>query len=362
MLKLYSADNDFHSHYLARLAAEARAGYSEALQRFAANGPYAGMSGADIRTALPTTIDAFETGAAEHGFGSWREFELYLEAVRERREKAPSMRFFRAVENDDTDRVRSSLDDDASLANAVASTGKSALQKSTSRPMAELLLSRGADPTLEATVAGSTGILHAILWGFTDVVDTIGEHTRAPGNLRVAAALGDLAMIDASFDANGALTPAARAARDYYRPNYGWYPWSPSDSPQEVLDEALILAATHNRIEAMEALRARGADVNGKAFDTTALIRAAWKGHLPAVQSLIDAGADLAVRGRLGGHAQGVTALHIAAENNYEAMVDVLLEAGADPTLEDHLYHGTPAGWARNRGHSALAERLQTPT
>ena len=39
---------------------------------------------------------------------------------------------------------------------------------------------------------------------------------------------------------------------------------------------------------------------------------------------------------------------------------DVLLNAGANPTLEDDLYHGTPAGWARNRGHTALAERLQT--
>ena len=38
----------------------------------------------------------------------------------------------------------------------------------------------------------------------------------------------------------------------------------------------------------------------------------------------------------------------------------VLLNAGANPTLEDDLYHGTPAGWARNRGHTALAECLQT--
>ena len=357
MLKLYSAENDFHSHYLARLAAEARAGYAEALHRFAAYGPYAGMSGSEIQVAAPTMIDAFETGAAEHGFGTWREFELYLEAVRERREKAPSMRLFRAVENDDLDKVRTSLDDDASLANAVASTGKSALQKSPSRAMAELLLARGADPAREATVPGSTGILHAVLWGFTDVVDAIGEHSRAPGNLRVAAALGDLAMIDTAFDADGTLTPAARAVRDYYRPNYGWYPWSPSDSAQEVLDEALILAATHNRIDAMDALRSRGASVDGKVFDTTAMIRAAWKGHLPAVQSLIEAGADLDVRGRHGGHAQGVTALHIAAESNHQQIVDVLLNAGANPTLEDDL---PPAGWARNRGHTALAERLQT--
>lgn len=162
-------------------------------------------------------------------------------------------------------------------------------------------------------------------------------------------------MIDTAFDADGTLTPAARAVRDYCRPNYGWYPWSPSDSAQEVQDEALILAATHNRIDAMDALRSSGAIVDGKVFDTTAMIRAAWKGHLPAVQSLIEVGEDLDVRGRHGGHAQGVTALHIAAESNHQQIVDVLLNAGANPTLEDDLHHGTPAGWARNRGHTALA-------
>ena len=228
--------------------------------------------------------------------------------------------------------------------------------------MAELLISRGADPTLEATVPGSTGILHVILWGFTEVVDAIGEHSRAPGNLRVAAAMGDLAMIDGCFDRSGHLTQAAAAARDYSRPNYGWYAWSPSDEPQEVLDEALMLAATHNRIDAMTVLDSRGANPDGMAFDTTALIRAAWKGHLPAVEWLLEAGADANVAGRFGGHAQGVTALHIAAESDHGTIVDALLEAGADHTIQDELYRGTPEGWARNRGNTALAERLHQLT
>ena len=51
-----------------------------------------------------------------------------------------------------------------------------------------------------------------------------------------------------------------------------------------------------------------------------------------------------------------VQALHHAAESGQVKVMEVLLAAGADPTLRDHLYDGTPASWAEhNDQHEALA-------
>lgn len=360
MLRLYSSEFDFHTHYMARLAAEARAGFAEALDRMTAHGArFAGLSHEATQATQPTLIDALGVCAAEHGFEAWAEFEAHCEAIAAGSAEEPSIAFYHNVEGNQLEAVASALDADPTLANTVSSTGKAALHKAQTREMAELLLDRGADPEQEATAAGSTGIMHAIFWGFTEVADAVGARCRAPHNLRVAAGLGDLAAIEACFDGAGELTPAARAGRDYYRPNYGWYPWSPSDNAQEVLDEALILAGINARVDAMAALRDRGADVNGGAFDSTALIRAASKGHTRAVEWLIAEGAEANATGRFGGHAMGVTALHIAASAGADDSLDLLIGAGGDLTLRDDLYNGTPEGWARQNGFNKTADRLK---
>ena len=52
--------------------------------------------------------------------------------------------------------------------------------------------------------------------------------------------------------------------------------------------------------------------------------------------------------------AKGTTALHHAAEDGQLETIEALLDAGADPTLRDALYDGTPASWAEyNRRHAA---------
>jgi ankyrin repeat protein len=53
-----------------------------------------------------------------------------------------------------------------------------------------------------------------------------------------------------------------------------------------------------------------------------------------------------------------VTALHLAAQSGQAAAVETLLELGADPTIQDVIHGGTPAGWARSCGHHSLAQRL----
>ena len=54
-----------------------------------------------------------------------------------------------------------------------------------------------------------------------------------------------------------------------------------------------------------------------------------------------------------------MTALHIAAQSGQLEAVHALLEAGADPAIQDELYGGPPAGWAEHGGHPAIAEHLR---
>jgi ankyrin repeat protein len=59
-----------------------------------------------------------------------------------------------------------------------------------------------------------------------------------------------------------------------------------------------------------------------------------------AVRALLAAGMPVDARGELGG-----TALHWACWKGYADLVKVLLDYGASLTLEDHQFHGIPAGW-----------------
>ncbi|MFC7613351.1 ankyrin repeat domain-containing protein [Actinokineospora soli] len=52
------------------------------------------------------------------------------------------------------------------------------------------------------------------------------------------------------------------------------------------------------------------------------------------------------------------TALHTAALAGDTAMVDLLIDLGADPTARDPHHGSTPAAWARHNHHAALAEHL----
>jgi Ankyrin repeat len=63
-------------------------------------------------------------------------------------------------------------------------------------------------------------------------------------------------------------------------------------------------------------------------------------------------GADVNRRGMFGGpgHGEGVTALHLAAQNNALDVISALLAAAAAPRIEDGLFHAGAAGWAEFAG------------
>lgn len=91
-----------------------------------------------------------------------------------------------------------------------------------------------------------------------------------------------------------------------------------------------------------------------------ALVMAAAGGRRRAVELLLDLGVPVDVRGRGdgAGHDGWNTALHEAALRADHDMVALLLARGADPTVRDARFDATPAGWAAHAGHSALAAEL----
>src|SRR5207237_2266974 len=131
--------------------------------------------------------------------------------------------------------------------------------------LADLLLAPGARTDLSARGDGGTPLIAALFWGHREVAPLLG---REPRNLRVAAGLNDLDLIREL-----AGTPAAGAHRGFYRPHGGFPAWTPSDDPQEVLDEALVWAAKSDRVEAAALLVELGARIDGDPYRGTPL---AW--------------------------------------------------------------------------------------
>src|SRR5689334_4475661 len=80
------------------------------------------------------------------------------------------------------------------------------------------------------------------------------------------------------------------------------------------------------------------------------LFKAVEAGDSTRVGSLLASYTDLAGARDSG----GATALHHAALHGHQAIVDLLLAAGADVNARDGRHHATPAGWAieylRERG------------
>ncbi|HXD56485.1 MAG TPA: ankyrin repeat domain-containing protein [Thermoleophilaceae bacterium] len=324
--------------------------------------------------------------AARHGFASWRALRSHVKAMANGEEPAtPFVLAYRAVEANDRDTLVALLDRFPELVAQRGTNGNDLLGMAGDLTIVSLFLERGADPNrgndygwtklhqagygndrrlaelmlaaggrtdLFARGDGGTPLIAALFWGHREVVDLLG---REPGNLRVAAGLGDVEMIREL-----AGTPAAGAHRGFYRPHGGFPAWEPSDDPQEVLDEALVWAAKADRVDAIRALVEMGARVDADPYRGTPLTWAACNGRLASIRALVELGADPNGRGSFGGpsHGKGVTAIHLAAQSGQREAVVTLLELGADPLIVDELHGGKALGWARVGGHPELADVL----
>ncbi|SEF37096.1 Ankyrin repeat-containing protein [Amycolatopsis pretoriensis] len=343
------------------------------------------------RWSQPLTRDgARAVVAREHGFVSWKALRAHVKSLADSGE--PFARAYRAVEARDLDGLGTLLAEFPGLVSARGTNGNDLLGMAGAtcdERLSRLLLDHGADPArgnvhgwtplhqaaysnlphllallldrgapvdVAARGDGGTPLVVALFWGHREATETLAEHSRAPGNLRVAAGLGDTAFIDELLTSG---EPGAH--RGFYRPHSGFPAWQPTDDPAEVKNEALSWAARNDRVEALRKLVARGADVNADVYRGTALTWAAAQGKLAAVRTLLDLGADVNHRGTFGGpgHGEGVTALHLAAQSGHLDVIRFLVENGADAGARDALFDSTPETWAEVCGQPAARDLLR---
>ena len=141
---------------------------------------------------------------------------------------------------------------------------------------------------------------------------------------------------------------------------------------------ALVPALAHRENAAVERLLQRGAPLTLLAAVCTgrtevarelamlasaaerqaALAGAALYGQASMLSLLIHLGVDVNAYNPAGFHAHG-TALHHAVDSGSLAAVKVLVEAGADISLRDLSFQGTPLGWAEYLKRSEIAGYLR---
>lgn len=228
--------------------------------------------------------------------------------------------------------------------------------------LARTLLAAGASVHAEVwETSGATPLAYALFYAHDEAAEVLARSAAVPDNLRTAAALGKLDRLAEFFAADGSLLPGAGEGRDFYRPMFLFPRWTPSDEPQEWLDEALCWAARSGRVEAMEQLVAHGADVNAHPYRGTPLVWAVYSDRVDAARWLLDQSADPSLIHDFGGtlHGVGATALHLAAQYGNLRCLRLLLERGGDPTLVDALHGGTPRDWAEFGGQREAVELLR---
>lgn len=380
---LYHADLRYYEERAAGLLASARDGTPNAVAAFTGAGAPLTETGA--RTVL----------AVEHGLDSWEALTLAVGDLAAH--PPPFARAYRAVEARDPDALAALLDASPELVRARGTNGNDLLGMagaSGDARLTELLLTRGADPTaanhhgwtalhqaaygnrpdliirliaagapVTASARGDGGapLIIALFWGHRDAAELLAGHDTAPGNLRVAAGLGDADLLTALIGSDRQPTPAAVAHRGFYRPHGGFPQWQPGDDPQEALDEAVAWAARSDRTEVLAILATHGADLEADVYRGTALAWAATCGRTAAIRQLIALGADPSGRSTFGGpdHGRDVTPLHLAAQAGHVEAITALLTLGADPSATDGLYASTPAGWTGEFGQARAAELLR---
>ena len=274
-----------------------------------------------------------------------------------------------AIKSGDLDELRSLLDLDPILATTRSSKSHPTLLQcltleargvSNKVEMAKLLIDAGAeingplvacasgnnvevaavllDAGAQINGAGSWSPLEeALYWGSAGVRDLLLERGASIHNLRIASGLGRIDLIEGFFNKDGSLKPDAgkiewpfsdpitsnmpSPIKEHLQAKIdGW-----SHESQSIINNAFVYACMHNHIEAARLLLQKGAAINA----------------IPP-----------------GFHYPG-TALHNAARNGHRAIVEFLIEQGADANTKDQKSGSSPAGWAAYGGHEELADHLE---
>jgi ankyrin repeat protein len=277
-----------------------------------------------------------------------------------------------AIKCGDAERLRALVAEDSTLATSRSSTSHPTLLQclvlgSVGAPhtieMASILISAGADlngplgacgscNNVEAarllldsgaSVNGTGGwspLEEALYWNSRDVIDLLLQRGASIHNLRIAAGLGRIDLIESFFANDGSIKPEAGSIN---------WPWG---------DLKVIEGSNFDR-EGKSQLAAKFASwaSDRQSIIDNALVYACMHGHISAAKLLLQKGAE--VNAIPGGFDYSGTALHYAALNGHRAMVEFLIEQGADVNIKDTKVGGTPAGWADYARHPEIKDYLE---
>lgn len=198
---------------------------------------------------------------------------------------------------------------------------------------AALLLDSGA--AINATGAWSP-LEEALYWGNHEAIDLLLERGASVHNLRLAAGLGRVDLIEDFFNSDGSLKPeAGKIAWPFVEPEKSNLPgrikdellakiaqWT--DERRDIVNNAFIYACMENQVDAANLLLKKGVEIDA-----------------------IPPGFDYSGTG-----------LHYAALRGHRPMVEFLVAHGADVNVKDTKVGSTPAGWAEHGGHLEIRDYL----
>jgi ankyrin repeat protein len=305
-----------------------------AAERVAALHPkFRGARPADLKTAQLSLAEMQLVVALEHGYATWADFKVAVEAAAlAPRESAPE-RLLAAVRANDLTLVRALLESDRALANTADAKGVLPLVEASDRgnlALVELLLDAGADPVAGDPLLAAT---HA------------GPHKSGP-------ALDVVKRLIARGAPNDRFTHAALGQLDELRRQLTFADLEARGPANATL---LFLAAWNGQVKAVELLLAAGADPNPICRDGQSAWRLVLKhiwsrphraiaqlllehgvpcsfheacslSHLPTVKKILALDPEAKDRPS----EQGKRPIDLAISNADLPLARVLLDAGAD--------------------------------
>jgi hypothetical protein len=206
--------------------------------------------------------------------------------------------------------------------------------------VAEFLLDCGA--SINGT-GGWSPLEEALYWNSRDVIDLLLRRGAAIANLRIAAGVGRLDLIESFFNSDGSLKPEAGKIN---------WPWGDLSVIEQSCRDPETKAKLTERIDSWSNDR--------QGIIDNAFVYACMHGHIDAAKLLLGKGAQ--INSIPGGFDYSGSGLHYAALNGHLPMVKFLAAKGADVSLRDTKVEATAAGWAEYGGHPAVKtylERLQ---
>ena len=203
--------------------------------------------------------------------------------------------------------------------------------------VAELLLDSGA--AVNGT-GGWSPLEEALYWNSGRVIGLLLKRGAAIQNLRIAAGLGRVDLIETFFNGDGSLKPQAGTIN---------WPWG----------DLSVIANSNFAPDGRRQLAARFSSWRNdrQSLLNNAFVYSCMHGHIDAAQLLLNKGAEINVIP--GGFDYAGTGLHYAALNGHQHMVEFLIRHGADVNVKDDKVGNTAAGWAGHAGHIQIRDFLK---